>query len=192
MLARISRWTLPTLIVLVAVAAYRVVVIRPEGPAIVLPRNEPLVIAPRFADERVVTDEQLAAVLARVKPPANPVNTNNFVHALRLWGAAADFGDPEIPTGDELRQYFLNDAVFQRFAGEGAPPLFTKGPNGIEVRGYDDRPTDRTTSSYHTDDLVATLAETGTPLDAPLLMRDGESTVRDVRTTALALATASK
>jgi hypothetical protein len=186
MLRTISRWTLPTLILIVAVVAYRVIVIRPEGSAIVLPRNEPLVIGPRFADERVVTDEQLAAVLARVVPPANPVNTNNFVHALRLWGVAADFGDPKIPTGQELREYFLDDAVFRRFAGDAAPPLFYQGRVGIEVRGYDDRPTDQTTSSFHTDDLVATLAETGTPLDTPLQLRDGQATVKDLLTTALA------
>src|SRR6476469_4410162 len=85
----LCRWTLPPLIVVVALIAYRSIVIRPEGPAIVLPRNDPAKIAPRFADPRVVTDDQLMEVLERVKPPAEPVKTNNFVHALRLWGAAA-------------------------------------------------------------------------------------------------------
>jgi hypothetical protein len=160
--------------------AYRFIVIGPERPAIVLPRNEPVTIGPRFADARVVTDEQLAAVLERVKPPANPVNTNNFVHALRLWGAAADFGDAKIPTGRELRDYFLDDATFRRFAGEQSPPIFYQSNGGIDVRSYDDRVTDRTTSSFHTDDLVATLAESGTPLDTPLVMRDGEARVSDL------------
>lgn len=186
MLCRLSRWTLPTLIIFAALLACRVVVIRPEGPAIVLPRVQPLVIAPRFADERVVTDEQLVAVLARVKPPANSVSTNNFVHALRLWGARADFGDPQVPTGRELREYFLNDAGFRGFAGDDAPPLFYKGRHGIEVRGYDDATTNRATSSFHTDDLIATLAEIGTPLDTPLVLRDGNASVKDLLAAALA------
>jgi len=185
MLSQISRWTLPTLIVLAVLAAYRVVVIRPEGPAIVLPRTQPMKIAPRFSDERVVTDEQLTAVLARVKPPGGPANTNNFVHALRLWGPDADFGDPQIPKGCDLRNYFLDDATFQRFAGDNAPPLFHEGRDGIEVRGFDDQLTDRPTSSVHTDDLVATLAETGTPLDTRLALRGGQAHVADLLTTAL-------
>jgi hypothetical protein len=185
MIFRITRWTLPTLIMLAALVAYRLVVIRPEGPAIVLPRMQPVKIAPRFSDERVVTDDQLTAVLARVKPPGGPANTNNFVHALRLWGPDADFGNAQIPSGRELRNYFLDDATFRRFAGASAPPLFHRGRDGVEVRSFDDRLTDRATSSVHTDDLVATLAETGTPLDTPLALRDGEARVADLLTTAL-------
>jgi hypothetical protein len=185
MFARLSRFFLPPLIVVVALIAYRFVVIRGEEPAILLPRNEPLKIEPRFADERVVTDAQLVAVLERVKPPADVANTNNFVHALRLWGAEAEFADPTIPTGRELLDYFLDDAAFRRFAGDTVPPLFYRGANGVEVRSFDDRLTDRTTSSYHTNDLVATLAETGTPLDATLHLRDGEAQVGDVLKTAL-------
>ena len=58
-------------------------------------------IAPRYADERVVTDDQLQAVLERVKLPAERATTNNVVHALRLWGAGADFHDPALPTGSD-------------------------------------------------------------------------------------------
>src|SRR5438105_13163679 len=102
MLARISRLTLPALIVVAALVVYRFVVIGPERPAIALPRNAPVTIGPRYDEPRVVTDEQLAAVLDRVKPPTGPANTNNFVHALRLWGTIADFGDAKIPSGREL------------------------------------------------------------------------------------------
>lgn len=181
----ILRWSLPPLIVLAALAAYRVIVVRPVGPAIVLPRNTPTKIAPRFADERVVTDQQLADVLTRVKPPADPVNTNNFVHALRLWGAEADFGDSKIPTGQELRNYILDDSTFRRFAGENVPPLFYRGRDGVEVRSFDDSLNDRLTSSFHADDLLATLAESSTPLDTPLKLRDGAATVADLLATAL-------
>src|SRR5687768_16765345 len=172
MFARISRLTLAPLIVLAALAAYRLVAGGSQQPALTLSRNEPLVIAPRYDDPRVVTDEQLAAVLDRVKPPAQPVVTNNAVHALRLWGQMADFGDSKIPSGQELRDYVLDDATFRRFAGEKAPPLFYRGMNGIEVRSFDDALTDRDTSSHHADDLLATLAESGVSLDARLKLRD--------------------
>jgi hypothetical protein len=185
MLARLSRLTLPTLIVVAALAIWRLVAGGPERPPIAIQRNEPTTIGPRYNDPRVVTDEQLAAVLDRVKPPTEPVSTNNFVHALRLWGPKADFGDPSIPTGQEMRDYFLDDATFRRFAGEQTPPLFYQGRDGIEVRSYDDRLTDRMTSSFHTDDLVATLAESGLPLDAPLRFRGGDARVEDLLRTAL-------
>jgi hypothetical protein len=185
MVAKISRIALPPLVVFAALVAYRLIAGGPPDGEIVSPRNEPLVIAPRYDDPRVVTDEQVTAVLERVAPPAAPVSTNNFVHGLRLWGPEADFHDPQIPTGQQLRDYFLDDAEFRRFAGQKAPPLFFRGTNGIEVRSFDDRLTDRATSSYHTDDLLATLAETGTPLDAPLRMREGEAHVSDLLQTSL-------
>lgn len=185
MLARLSRFVLPPLIVFASLLAYRLVAGGRPQPAVVLPRNEPLVIAPRFNDPRVVTDEQLAAVLDRVKPPAEPVVTNNFVHALRLWGADSNFSDPKIPTGQQLRDYFLDDAAFRQFAGEKASPLFYHGKNGIEVRSFDDRLTDRATSSHHADDLLATLAESGIPLDTPLHLRDGDAKVSDLLETSL-------
>ena len=53
------------------------------------------------------------------------------------------------------------------------------------IARFDDRPTNRTTSSFHTDDLVATLAESGVSLDTPLQLRDGEARVADLLTTAL-------
>lgn len=186
MVALFSRWLLPPVVLVAAFGLYRVVVIRPAGPAVVLPRNEPVEILPRRADARVVTDEQLRLVLARVLPPAAPVNTNHFVHALRLWGAEADFQQSGVPTGAELRDYFLDDEVFRRFAGEDTPALIYRGRRGLEVRGYDDRATDQTTSSYHTDDLLATLAETGTALDTPLQLRDGQASVRELLTDSLA------
>jgi hypothetical protein len=185
MLARICRITLPVFILLAALAVYRMLAVSSRTPDVVLPRNVPAAILPRYDDPRVVTDAQLAAVLDRVKPPTDPVTTNNFIHALRLWGPSADFGDAKIPSGRQLRDYFLDDATFRRWAGEHTPPLFYRGKDGIEVRSYDDRLADRQTSSFHTNDLVATLAETGTPLDTPLVLRDGKARVSDLLATAL-------
>ena len=144
------------------------------------PRNEPAVIPPKYDETRLCTDQQLAAVLDRVKPPASLANTNNMVHALRLWGQDADFGDDKIPSGRDMLGYFLDDAVFQKWAGPETPPLFFVGEDGIQPRIFDDGGKFRTTSSFHPDDLLATLAETGTPLDAPLHLRGSEAKVGDL------------
>jgi hypothetical protein len=65
-------------------------------------------------------------------------------------------------------------------------PIFARTPDGLlRARFYDDGPIQRTTSSYHTDDLLATLAESGTPLSAPLIMRDETTTVRELAASAM-------
>jgi hypothetical protein len=180
MVARICRIVLPPLVVVMGLLVYRLTIVAPVDHRIVAPRNEPLVIAPRFDEPRVVTDEQLAAVLDRVKPIAKPVKTNDFVHALRLWGLNADFHDPAIPTGRQLREYVLDDQTFQKYAGPKVTPIFRRDADGLAVRSYDDGRVNRDTSSYHTDDLLATLAEVGTPLDTPIHLRDGEARVADL------------
>ncbi len=168
---------MPPLIMVVALLVYRLAASSAKPSAIEPSRDVPLVIAPRFDEPRVVTDEQLAAVLDRVKPPTKPLKTNNMVHALRLWGPEADFRDPAIPTGRQMRDYILDDRVYRQFAGENAPPIFYRDAHGIAVRSFDDAVANRETSSYHADDLLATLAETGTPLSTPMHLRDGEATV---------------
>lgn len=141
---------------------------------IVPPRDVPMVIETRYNEPRIVTDEQLVAVLDRVKPP-KAVETNNMVHALRLWGAKAQFGDKAIPSGEMMRDYILKDEVFTSLAGKKALPLISRTPSGLAVRSYDDTTVDRVSSSYHTDDLLATLAESGTPLSTAIQLRDGST-----------------
>ncbi|MCE9527450.1 MAG: hypothetical protein K8R36_15515, partial [Planctomycetales bacterium] len=183
MLQTLSRISLPPLLVLAALTAYRFTsgALSPAAPEhIVVPRNEPAVIAPQYNEPRLCTDQQLAEVLGRVKPPGAPVNTNNMVHALRLWGKDADFGDPTIPTGKEMLGYFLDDAIFQQWAGKETPSLFFVGDDGIQPRIFDDGGKYRPTSSYHPDDLLATLAEVGTSLDTPMHLRGSEAKVAEL------------
>ncbi len=183
MLQSLSRIALPPLLLLAALTAYRFVsgALAPQSPGqVAAPRNEPAVIAPTYDEPRLCTDKQLAEVLDRVKPPASPVNTNNLVHALRLWGKDADFGDPKIPSGKEMLGYFLDDAIFQKWAGKETPALFFQGEDGIQPRIFDDGGKYRPTSSYHPDDLLATLAETGTPLDTPMHLRGSDAKVGDL------------
>jgi hypothetical protein len=183
MLQSLSRIALPPLLLLAALMAYRFTsgaLSPPPAEHVAALRNEPAAIAPQWNEPRLCTDQQLAEVLDRVKPPGAPVNTNNMVHALRLWGKDADFGDPTIPTGKEMLGYFLSDAVFQSWAGKETPPLFFVGEDGIQPRIFDDGGKFRPTSSYHPDDLLATLAETGTPLDTPMHLRGSEAKVGDL------------
>lgn len=183
MVQRICRLLVPPLVVIVALVVYRVGFWAAGGPPvrkIVPPRAEPLKITTRFNEPRIVTDEQLVAVLDRVTPPKT-IETNNMVHALRLWGAEAEFGDKSIPSGQKMREYILKDEVFSSLAGAKTLPLITRTKAGLTVRSYDDTAVDRISSSYHTDDLLATLAESGTPLVTPIHLRDGSTaTVQDL------------
>jgi hypothetical protein len=121
-----------------------------------------------------------------VQPPYDPVNTNVFIHALRLWGPNAVFSDTCSPSGEQLLQYFLDDKTFREFNGEKTPPIFERTADGlIRARSFDDRFAHRTTSSYHTDDLLATFAESGVPLDTKVQLRDGQTTVREIADSAL-------
>ncbi|HTN77505.1 MAG TPA: hypothetical protein VL096_19740, partial [Pirellulaceae bacterium] len=147
--------------------------------------NAPLVIAPLLNEPLAATDDELLRILRRMVPPTKPVNTNNFVHALRLWGVGAKFEESPLASSRELRDYFLDDRVFQRWNGKNVPPIFERTPNGLRARSFDDSLNNRPTSSYHTDDLLATLGETGTTLDTPIQLRSGDACVRDLADCAL-------
>jgi hypothetical protein len=181
MLKRICRLVLPLAVLIAALGVYRLAVgsvARPQLPQL---RETPNKIAPRRNEPLVASDEELQKILARVTPPPKPFVTNNMVHALRLWGAEAKFNDPNIPSGTELRDYFLDDGTFRRLAGPQTLPIFARTPDGLlRARSYDDGLRARATSSHHTDDLLATLGETGTSLNTPMQLRDGEATVREL------------
>ena len=184
MLQRISRLVLPPAILIAALAAYRLIFgfASPPMDSLRLPRREPWPVTASSREERVCTGDQLAAVLERVKPPRDGLTSNHLVHALRLWGPGAEFGDPSVTSGPVMRDYLLDDRVFQQLAGEKSPPLFYRGDGGVDLRSYDDAAEFQHTSSYHTDDMLATLAESGVPLDAPLHLRGGQSRVADLLT----------
>ena len=142
------------------------------------PPRFPWRIGPRYNDRHVATDRQLFAVLDRMKPPTGVPDTNNIVHALRLWGPAARFQDPALFSGAQMRRYFLDEAAFRRWAGSGAPPLFSISPEGVHVRMREQDGGYRRTAAVHLDDVLATLAEIGTPLDQPLKTTSGQADVR--------------
>lgn len=181
MIARLSRWILPLAILVGALALYRVASLASSAPAWQPASLAPRVILPKNDWPQVVTDQQLHDVLDRMKPGPE-ANTNVLVHALRLWGPQAEFNDGRTPSGREMLNYFLDDNAYQARAGAGAMPLFDIAPNGdIVVRAFDGQNSRyNLTSSHHQDDLLATMAESGVPLDTPLVTRNGTVTVQNL------------
>ncbi len=176
MKTRFLRRLMPLALLLTACGLYRAAAARPDA-SIAVERQEPWTISPRYDDPRVATDEQLHQVLQRLMPPAGAPNTNTLVHALRLWGPAADFGSDAIASGARMREYYLDDHQFQKLAGADAPPLWSIERDGVRARPWEAWDKDRDTGSVHTDDLLATLAEIGTPLNQRVITRSGPTTV---------------
>jgi hypothetical protein len=140
-------------------------------------RNVPLEIRPLYDRPRVVTDEQLVAVLHKLRPRlrGEQPKINHVDHALRFWGLEANFDDPECLSGIEMRELLIN---YQRFAeawGDDERPLISQGRNGLSVRTQEGLAT-----ASHVDHTLAGLAEIGTPLDYPLITPDGPLTVRSL------------
>jgi len=177
MLVRVSRVTLPVLIVAAGLLAYRLTVGKTVTPKQTFGQPKAWQIVPRYNEPRVATDAQLHAVLKRMLPPTGPPNTNKMHHALRMWGTEANFHDPDLLTGVQMRDYFLNDGEFRRQAGQHVPPLFRTTPQGtVVVRSFEGGDRFAVTSSHHADDLLATLVKAGVSGNAPLTTRNGTTT----------------
>jgi len=175
---RVIRYLAPVAILLAGLGLYRLTAPAPSGDPISAHRDAPWTITARQQDPRVVSDTQLFQLLERMKPPRE-ADSNKWIHALRLWGPQADFFDSRTPSGRELLNYFLDDNEFRARAGQDAPPLFRIGEDGeVEVRSWASGDPHRRLASHHRDDILATIAESGVPLDAALITRDGATTVR--------------
>ena len=128
-------------------------------------RQEPLVIAPLYDDPGVVSDEELAAVLVQVQPrfPPNNLRPNHVEHALRTWHVDAEFQDPAVMSGTDMRDLLLDNGRFMLSWGPDIPPLLEDRPTGVYVRwGHE------TGASVHHDHTLACLSEAGVALDQPV------------------------
>lgn len=141
------------------------------------PRVAPLVVAPRYNFPEIVADAQLQRTLHKLRPRLRHRNpqTNHVDHALRFWGVEAQFTDPECYSGMELRDVLLDYRLFKQAWDKGTKPLMVKTEFGIRPRLQ----TGLATAS-HEDHTLACLAETGTPLDFPVITAAGEKTVNDL------------
>ena len=128
-------------------------------------RTEPLVIKPLYDDPEVVSDEELAAVLLQVQPrfPADKLKPNHVEHALRTWHVDAEFQDPAVMSGTDMRDLLLDHGRFLLSWGPDIQPLLEDRPTGVYVRwGHD------TGASVHHDHTLACLSEAGVPIDQPV------------------------
>jgi hypothetical protein len=141
------------------------------------PRREPLRVWPQYDEPAVVTDDQLQRALHKLEPRlrGEKPKINHVDHALRFWGAEAEFDDPRCLSGRELRDVLLDHRRFAKAWPGAAQPLLSRDAQGVAVRTQEGAAT-----ASHVDHTLAGLAEVGTPLDLPLRTAEGTATVREL------------
>lgn len=129
--------------------------------------REPIQIAATYDMPMVVTDEQLKAVLHKLRPrlKRSQPKINYVDHALRFWGLDAKFDDAECLSGEELRKLLTDHRVFAEAWGDTTRPLLVSRNGNLSVRTQQGNAT-----ASHVDHTLASLAEAGTPLDFDLVI----------------------
>ncbi len=138
-------------------------------------RAEPLAIPPLYDDGEVISDEQLRGTLWRIGAPlrGREANIGQVDHALRFWGATADFENPDRVGGEEMRGLLTDHRRFAEWYGADQAPLLMDNGQGVLVRAFEGP-----ASSSHVDHTLASLAEVATPLDFPVVTPLRTTTVR--------------
>ena len=131
-------------------------------PFVPLTREEPLRIDPLYDDPNVVSDDELAMALWKIRPKFEEKHRrpNHVEHALRAWGQDAKFQDPEVLSGPEMRDLLLNHEVYAASWEDEGGPLLADRPMGIDVRWGSD-----ISISIHHDHCLACLSEAGVSLN---------------------------
>lgn len=150
-----------------------------------LPRTTPLVIAPLYDDPEVVSDEELAGVLAQIRPvfPPERMKPNFVEHALRAWSVRATFADPRALSGVQLKDFLVDHGRYLASWGDSVEPLLQDRKDGVVVRwGKEDG------ASVHHDHWLASLTEAGVSLHEPVFTAGQRTpkTVADVLEQSLA------
>lgn len=171
-------WTLQLIVAggSVAWAAHRYSAIEAER-TLPVPRDEPVRVGPLYDDPQVVSDFQLKRVLQKLRPTLRGPRPkiNNVDHALRFWGVEAVFDDPHCLSGVEMRELLLDHRQFASAWGEETPPFLISEPSGLRIRTQEGQ-----AAASHVDHTLATLGEVGTPLDYPVILPHGETSLRAV------------
>lgn len=141
------------------------------------PRIEPVAVLPLYDDSSVISDEDLRIVLKKLRPQftGHSPKINHVDHALRMWRPEAVFDDSRFLSGIDMREILLDHRRFAMAWGNKAKPLLVPASVGTIVRvkqGLE--------SSSHRDHTLATMAETGTPLDYPVITERGEVTLESL------------
>lgn len=142
-----------------------------------IPQNEPRQIEPRHQRPELVPRADVQRVLQRLQPQLRGPNPkiNSVEHALRLWGAAAQFPQERTLSGAELRELLLDHRAFAEAWGPKAKPFLL--PDTRDSQRIAFRTDAGNATSSHVDHTLACLAEVGTPLDFPVITPRGERTV---------------
>lgn len=144
---------------------------------------EPVRVSPLYNDADVVSDEELAAVLNRIRPvfSASSLKPNYVEHALRAWGVDAEFQDPRAMSGIEMRDFLTDHGRFLASWGEQIEPLLNDDFAGVRIRWGSEEG-----ASVHHDHLLACLTEAGVELEHPVFTPTrNDLTINDILQQAL-------
>lgn len=204
--SKLSIWSVQAAVVVAFVASYaggavetrqliqRELTQSSSVPPVVIPRTTPLVIEPLYDDPDVVTDEELAAVLAKIQPrfwskgdPTRPVpglKPNYVEHALRTWWIKARFEDPQVMSGESLKDYLVDHGkwltAWSDWKRKTTPSLLEDTADGVSVRWGKEEG-----MSVHHDHWLACLTEAGVSLNEPVYTPHARKQVADVLQEAL-------
>ena len=152
------------------------------APVVNIPRETPLIIEPLYDDPEVVSDEELAAVLAKVQPrfPRERLKPNYVEHALRTWWLKAKFADPNVMSGEVMKEFLTNHGDYLASWGDKIPPLLKDEPTGVAIRWGKEEG-----ASVHHDHWLACLTEAGVGLHEPVFTPNRRRGIADVLQEAL-------
>ncbi len=171
-------------------------------PTVKVTRETPLVVEPFYDDQTVVTDEELAAVLMKIRPKFDAVKLKpNYVeHALRAWSIHAEFQDDAVMSGAQMLDFMTDHGKYIASWKTDQPtpknpnpkktlPLFIEKPQGVDIRYVYQKGANEQTkqgASVHHDHWLACLTEAGVALDQPVFTPNRQNmTVNDVLQEAL-------
>ncbi len=145
-------------------------------------RTEPREVLPGYDDEDVVSDQQLSRVLGRLglRSQGPQTNIGGVDHSLRFWGSDMRFDDPEVMSGEQMRQLLTDHSQFVELFGDDQPPLLLDDGQAVRYRTQEGIAT-----SSHFDHTLASLAEAGTTLDFPVTTPLRQVTLRSILEQAL-------
>lgn len=153
-------------------------------PAVAIPRETPLIIEPFYDDSEVVSDEELAAVLAKIRPKfvREKLKSNHVEHALRTWWLNAKFRDPKVMSGEAMKDYLVDHGQFLASWGEKVQPILQdrSDSGGVAIRWGKEE-----CASVHHDHWLACLTEAGINLHEPVFTPNRRREIADVLQEAL-------
>ena len=152
------------------------------APVVEITRESPLIIEPLYDDPRVVSDEDLAAVLLKVQPrfPHEKLKPNFVEHALRTWWLKAKFADPKVMSGEALKEFLTDHGQYLASWGESIPPLLQDESTGVAIRWGKEEG-----ASVHHDHWLACLTEAGIGLHESVFTPSRSREISDVLQEAL-------